>query len=69
MSDNLVWLVESWMDGVSDGARLFSKESDARAVFEEYIRNLRGDPADATHGDWVADQGFQRVMMYQVTIE
>jgi len=68
-SNDTVWLVESWMDGVSDGARLFSKESDARAVFEEYIRNLRGDPADAPDGDWVADQGFQRVMMYQVTIE
>lgn len=68
-SNDTVWLVESWMDGVSDGARLFSKESDARAVFEEYIRNLRGDPADAPDGDWVADMGFQRVMMYQVTIE
>jgi hypothetical protein len=78
MPDNTAWLVCSYddcMNGVFDSLRLFQNESDARAVFEEYIRDLRGDPADANHGNWIGerfgewrgDDGF--VVMSQMKIE
>lgn len=70
MSGNLVWLVCSYDDcgnGVWDSLALFWNESDARAVFKEYIRDLRGDPADADGGQWRGDDGF--VVMYRMEIE
>lgn len=70
MSIDLVWLVCSYDacgSGVFDSLRLFQNESDARAVFEEYIRDLRGDPADADDGEWSGADGF--VVMHQVKIE
>lgn len=55
MSGDLVWLVCSYDNcgnGVWDSLRLFQNESDARAVFEEYIRDLLRDPADAYFNDF-----------------
>ena len=60
MSGNLVWLVCSYDNcgnGVWDSLRLFRNESDARAVFEEYIRDLLGDPTDAYYNEWRSEIG------------
>ncbi|MDA8580398.1 hypothetical protein N9L01_00355 [bacterium] len=64
-----VWLVNSALDGNWEEALLFWDESDARASFEEYIDQLGGKVADASYGDWSGDDGFRRVVMYQVTIQ
>ena len=60
MSGNLVWLVCSYDNcgnGVLNSLRLFRNESDARAVFEEYIRDLLGDPTDAYYNEWRSEIG------------
>jgi hypothetical protein len=64
-----VWLVNSAMDGTWEEALLFRNESDARAVFEQSIVDLGGDPADSSYGDWSGDDGFRRAVIYQVTIQ
>ncbi len=64
-----VWLVNSALDGNWEEALLFWDESDARASFEEYIDQLGGKVADASYGDWSGDDGFRRVVMYQITIQ
>ncbi len=68
-SGDSVWLVNSAMDGNWEEALLFKDESDARAIFEQSIVDLGGDPADASYGDWSGDDGFRRAVMYQVTIQ
>ncbi len=57
------------MDGTWEEALLFRNESDARAVFEQSIVDLGGDPADSSYGDWSGDDGFRRAVIYQVTIQ
>ena len=81
MSGDLVWLVCSYDNcgnGVLDSLRLFRNESDARVVFEEYIRDLRGDPADAYFNDFRKEIGRAlggwelddwTVVIYQVKLE
>ena len=81
MSTDLVWVVCSYDNcgnGVWDSLRLFRNESDARAVFEGYIRDLLGDPADAYYNDFRSEIGRAlgewelddwRVVIYQEKIE
>ena len=68
-SGDSIWLVNSALDGNWEEALLFRDKSDARASFEEYIDQLGGKVADASYGDWSGDDGFRRVVMYQVTIQ
>ena len=79
-SGDSVWLVNSAFEGTWEEAQVFKDQSDARRRFDEIVVQMGGDPSDTQTGvvpphhgrlDWIEDEsmGFNRVVMYQVTIE